>query len=107
MNTQFRIICATRASADDFRTKSALGRSLELYPFPFIHVSLCPANTLGLPLIYNAAVRRLADASTVFVFVHDDVHLLDFFWPDRLLQDAVTSVIDRTKEAVASVRSAS
>ena len=27
--------------------------------------------------------------------------------PDRLLQDAVSSVIDRTKEAVASVRSAS
>jgi GT2 family glycosyltransferase len=86
MQTQFRIICATRASAEDFRAKSALGRSLELYPFPFVQVSLCPANTLGLPLIYNSAVRRFADDSTVFVFVHDDVHLLDFFWPDRLLQ---------------------
>jgi GT2 family glycosyltransferase len=86
VQTQFRIICATRASAAEFRASSALGRSLALYPFPFLQVSLCPENTLGLPLIYNAAVRRFAADESVFVFVHDDVHLLDFFWPDRILQ---------------------
>ena len=86
MNTKFRIVCATRASAEDFRTKSALGRSLKLYPFPFIHVHLCPENTAGLPLVYNSAIRRFADEPSILVFVHDDVHLLDFFWPDRILQ---------------------
>ena len=86
MNTQFRLICATRASAEDFRTHSALGRSLEKYPLPFLSVSLCPENRSGLPLVYNAAIQRFSHEQSVLIFVHDDVHLLDFFWPDRLLQ---------------------
>lgn len=86
MGTQFRIICATRASAEEFRTKSALGRSLEQYPFPFMDVALCPNNRHGLPQVYNGAIRRFAAEPAVLVFVHDDVHLLDFFWPDRILQ---------------------
>jgi GT2 family glycosyltransferase len=86
LDTRFRIICATRASPEEFRTKTALGRSLRLYPLPFVEVSLCADNRAGLPLVYNAAVRRFAGDSSVLVFVHDDVHLLDYFWPDRLLQ---------------------
>jgi GT2 family glycosyltransferase len=83
---KFRIVCATRESADSFGTATALGRSLALYPFPFVELRLFPRNSAGLPAIYNAAINEPTSEPTIVVFVHDDVHLTDIYWPDRLKQ---------------------
>jgi hypothetical protein len=47
---------------------------------------LFPENTQGLPAVYNMALREAAVNPAILVFVHDDVHLLDFYWPTRITQ---------------------
>ena len=81
---KIRMVCATRVEAASFATQTALGRSLALYPFPFVELRLFASNSAGLPFCYNTAIREAASDPCTLVFVHDDVHLLDFFWPDRL-----------------------
>lgn len=83
---KFRIVCATRESADSFATATALGRSLALYPFPFVELRLFPCNAAGLPTLYNSALKERTAQPTIVVFVHDDVHLTDIYWPDRIMQ---------------------
>ncbi len=83
---RFCIICATRHSERDFFAKTALGRSLALYPFPFVKLRLFSDNSRGLAAVYNAALREESNAASFVMFVHDDVHLLDIYWPDRVAQ---------------------
>jgi hypothetical protein len=80
-----RVVCATRGSAQEFATRTALGRSLALYG-PMFELRLFPGNSSGLPTLYNAAIRDSAADPAVLVFLHDDVHLLDFYWPTRIIQ---------------------
>jgi len=81
-----RIICATRRSAADFHRETALGRSLAAAfdALPFLDLVVIPDNRQGLPAVYNAAIRAAAAKPAVLLFVHDDVHLVDYYWPDRL-----------------------
>lgn len=80
-----RFVCATRASAEDFATKTALGKSLALYHFyPFVELKLAANNSKGLPELYNQAIDEARDDPAVLVFIHDDVHLSDFYWADQL-----------------------
>jgi hypothetical protein len=85
MSTKVRVVCATRGSAGDFSSRTALGRSLALYG-PLCELRLFPGNSLGLPAVYNTAIRESAADPAVLVFLHDDVHLLDFYWPTRIIQ---------------------
>ncbi len=80
-----RFVCATRASAEEFHTQTALGKSLALYDFyPFVELKLAANNRLGLPVLYNQAIEEARDDPAVLVFIHDDVHLNDFYWADQL-----------------------
>lgn len=80
-----RIVCATRATEAAFYQEVALGRWLTHYrELPFLEVVLFPENKRGLPALYNQVIRESAAAPAVLVFVHDDVHLIDYYWPDRL-----------------------
>ena len=83
MDFKVRVVCATRETAEGFAARSALGRSLGLYASLF-ELRLFPGNSAGLPLAYNTAIRESAADPAILVFVHDDVHLLDFYWPTRL-----------------------
>jgi hypothetical protein len=83
MNSKVRIVCATRESAARFATHTALGRSLRLYS-PLYELRLFPENSCGLPIVYNTAIREAALDPAILVFIHDDVHLLDFYWPTRI-----------------------
>jgi GT2 family glycosyltransferase len=82
-----RIVCATRGGADAFYRDTPLGKSLSAAYLDqsFLEVVLYPDNTTGLPALYNRAIREAAARPAVLVFVHDDVHLIDYYWPDRLL----------------------
>jgi Glycosyltransferase like family len=83
MDPKIRIVCATRQTSDRFGTHTALGRSLRLYSSLY-ELRLFPQNSRGLPLVYNTAIREAAIDPAILVFIHDDVHLLDFYWPTRI-----------------------
>ncbi|HMK85716.1 MAG TPA: glycosyltransferase [Steroidobacteraceae bacterium] len=85
MSVKVRVVCATRETARGFATRTALGRSLALYG-PLCELRLFPNNGSGLPAVYNTAIRESSTDPAVLVFVHDDVHLLDFYWPTRIIQ---------------------
>ena len=82
---KFRFVCATRGSYDDFFQQSPLGRSLSIYRAPFAEVVLFDTNTDGLPKVYNEAIRDAGDDPAILIFIHDDVHLCDFFWHIHVL----------------------
>ncbi len=77
---KFRFVCATRESYDDFFTRTPLGRSLAIYQAPFAEAAVFDRNSDGLPKLYNEAIRDSVNDPAILVFVHDDVHLCDFFW---------------------------
>lgn len=80
---KIRLVCATRVSASDFWTKTLLGRSLSFFRdcSHEFELRLFPENKLGLPVLYNLALDEVRNEPQILVFVHDDVHFLDFFWP--------------------------
>jgi GT2 family glycosyltransferase len=80
-----KVVVATRASEKDFYEKTATGRSLRLCKFPFLSVRLFPENTQGLSTVYNVAIQESVDDPCALIFIHDDVHVLDYFWVDRIL----------------------
>jgi GT2 family glycosyltransferase len=85
MTEKFRFVCATRLGYDDFFAKSPLGRSLSIYRAPFAEIVLFDTNTQGLPALYNEALRDAKSDPAILIFIHDDVHLCDFFWHIHLL----------------------
>ncbi|WP_286919641.1 class I SAM-dependent methyltransferase [Pseudomonas sp. UBA6753] len=80
-----RIICGTRESREDFPTKTALGRSLQIHQASNpVELVLHAENKEGLSTLYNRAIEEAKEAPAILVFVHDDVHLCDYWWGDRL-----------------------
>jgi len=81
-----RIVCGTRLSEQAFHDQSALGRCLKVAygDLPSIELVLFPGGNPGLPAVYNRAIRDAARSPAILLFIHDDVHLLDLFWLDRL-----------------------
>lgn len=73
-------------SADRFHSQTALGRSLAVYPFPFVNLHLFANNSTALPTVYNSVLNELRQEPGVVIFIHDDVHLMDIYWPDRVAQ---------------------
>lgn len=86
MTVKIRVVCASRASSEQFAVKTALGRSLALYNWPFVELRLFPNNSVGLPRVYNTVLRESIEDPAILVFIHDDIHLLDFFWPERIVE---------------------
>lgn len=85
MPPKIRFVVATRKSRQDFFSRTATGVSLSLYKFPFVDLHLQDQNRLGLPVIYNRAIDASRTDPAILVFIHDDVHLCDFYWPDQIL----------------------
>jgi hypothetical protein len=83
---RIRVICATRADREGFFSSTALGKSLTLHRPPGVEVRLFPRNEQGLAAVYNTAIAESAREPAALLFIHDDVHLCDFHWPERLLE---------------------
>jgi hypothetical protein len=81
---RYRFVCATRESREDFYQRCALGRTLSLYRAPFVEITLFERNRSGLPALYNRAIRESAGNPAILIFIHDDVHICDFFWPVQI-----------------------
>ena len=85
-----RIVCGTRVSEQEFSTKTALGRSLVIHQAANpVEIRLFAENKQGLSTIYNRAIDEARDNPAILVFVHDDVHVCDFLWSERLREGVV------------------
>ncbi|WCM52916.1 class I SAM-dependent methyltransferase [Pseudomonas sp. WJP1] len=86
-----RIVCGTRVSEQEFSTKTALGRSLLIHQAANpVEIRLFAENKQGLSTIYNRAIDEARENPAILVFVHDDVHLCDFLWGERIREAVVT-----------------
>ncbi len=86
---KIKVIIGTRYSEKDFYDKSATGRSLKLFTPSFVEINLFPQNSRGLSEIYNKVIYIPDHDETIMVFIHDDVHILDYFWFYRV-QEALS-----------------
>jgi len=86
-----RVVCGTRTSQQDFASKTALGRSLVIHQEANpVDVLLFAENGQGLSTIYNLAIEHAREKPAILVFVHDDVHLCDFHWGERISEAVQT-----------------
>lgn len=79
-----RIVVATREDTEGFFGRCATGRSLALRDWPDVEVRLYPRNGAGLPDVYNQEIERARTSPAILVFVHDDVHICDFWWRTQI-----------------------
>ena len=83
---KIRFVVATRETKDDFFSKTATGRTLNLYKkWPFVELDLYDSNRIGLPVLYNRSIETAKDNPAILIFAHDDIHLTDFFWADQVV----------------------
>jgi hypothetical protein len=80
------LVVATRATVDEFWTDTATGRSVAFNRPTGLSVHLFANNKLGLPAVYNQAIRACIGKPAILVFAHDDLHFLDFFWCHRIAE---------------------
>jgi len=80
-----RVVVASQTNQADFFERTATGRSLNLYRFPFIDVRLFLENRAGLPKLYTSVIEESVDDPCMLIFMHDDVHIIDYYWVDQLL----------------------
>lgn len=81
MTFKIRLVVGTRESREGFTANTATGRSLGLYKYPFVELLLFAQNSKGLSIIYNEAIEESRSDPAILVFLHDDLHICDFFWP--------------------------
>jgi hypothetical protein len=82
-----RLVCATRCKDTDFFAETILGRSLNFfrqYAAQF-ELRLFGENGRGLSSVYNQAIEETRSSPRVLVFIHDDIHFFDLFWPNSIL----------------------
>ena len=82
---KIRFVIGTRKSKNDFFLKTATGKSISLYPLPHVELRLFSNNDDGLSTIYNIAIEESRNDPAILIFMHDDIHLLDYFWADRIV----------------------
>jgi len=78
-------VVASRFTEADFESKSALAKSLAAYESVKIEIALYAENEAGLPVVYNHAIANASQEDDIFVFCHDDIYILDFYWIDQLI----------------------
>lgn len=81
-----RLVCATRAPANEFMELASLGKSLTAHNalFDDFELQLFAENKKGLPIIYNEAIEYAKRDPAILVFIHDDLHLRDYFWIENI-----------------------
>ena len=99
--TKVKFVVASRVREAEFYEKTATGRSLRLYNFPFVDVHLFPENAEGLPKLYNSVIERSTNDPCVLIFAHDDLHIVDYYWADQtirgLAQFQILGIVGNTR----------
>jgi len=83
---KIRVVTATRLSKDQFGEKSLLAKSLRSYLPNNVELIAYVDNKTGLSEIYNLEIEKSKNDPCILMFVHDDVMLVDYFWPTRIIE---------------------
>jgi GT2 family glycosyltransferase len=86
---KIRLVCATRLAAEQFERDCALGRSIATFRDQYgtwFETRLFPENSSGLSTVYNIAIEEARDNPALLAFIHDDVWLMDLYWPQHLVE---------------------
>ena len=83
---KIRLVIATRVSEKDFFEKTATGRSISIRKPEFVEIRLFTNNKIGLPMLYNKAIYESIKNPAILIFLHDDIHILDYYWFNRILE---------------------
>ncbi len=87
MDQKICVVTATREKTiEDFKTNTLLGKSLNIKTYFDIELICFTDNSNGLSKCYNEAIRQSENTEKILVFVHDDVALLDYYWPLRVIE---------------------
>lgn len=81
---KIRLISATRLNNDDFKSQSLLAKSLSSHCPINVEPIIYTNNYASLAYSYNKEIEKSVNDPCILVFVHDDVMLLDYFWPIRV-----------------------
>jgi hypothetical protein len=79
---KIRFVVATRETKDDFFSKTATGKSIPIRNIENVELKLFTSNQDGLAKIYNQAIEESINDPAILIFMHDDIHLLDYFWAE-------------------------
>lgn len=83
---KIRMVSATRGSLEEFE-HTMLGKTLTYHSQLFdFELFVQDHNTAPLADLYNTVIELSANDPAILLFVHDDVMITDFFWPQRLDQ---------------------
>ena len=85
MVNKIRLVVASRETESDFFKKTATGRSFSIYNYPFLEIRLFPNNSIGLSTQYNIAIFESISDPAILIFIHDDIHMLDYYWVSQVL----------------------
>lgn len=83
---KIRFVIGTRKSQNDFFIKTATGKSIPLVSLPFVELRLFPGGNIGLPAVYNIALEESINDPATLIFMHDDIHLLDYFYAEKIFE---------------------
>ena len=87
MDQKICVVTTTREKTiEDFKTNTLLGKSLDIKTYFDVEVICFTDNSHGLSKCYNEAISKLKNTDKILVFVHDDVALLDYYWPLRVVE---------------------
>ncbi|MBF0359169.1 MAG: hypothetical protein HQL70_11235 [Magnetococcales bacterium] len=83
---KIRLVVATQKSREDFFKSTATGRSIILYYplIPNVEIRLFEENKKGLPEVYNIAIAESVNSPAILIFLHDDMHILDYYWQNQV-----------------------
>lgn len=81
---KYRFVCATRLDRERFLSEALLGKSRVFYELEIAELRLFERNHRPLPEVYNEAIEEAKEDPAILVFIHDDVCLLDYYWPEHL-----------------------
>jgi GT2 family glycosyltransferase len=83
---KFIFVVPSKLPEADFFEKSALAKSLKPYLSSNIELAYYPNGNPSLPMVFNHGIQRIkSDDDDIFIFCHDDIYILDFYWMDQVV----------------------
>lgn len=79
------VVPATRVNKPTFLEQRPIGNTLPIYGQYGIRPRLCYESSRGLTKCCNELIDDTTDVDETLLFVHDDIHLIDFYWIRRAL----------------------
>ncbi|MDD2810529.1 glycosyltransferase [Rhodoferax sp.] len=83
---KIKFIVPSKLPQDVFFEQSALAKSLKPYLSNNVELYYYPNGNPSLPMVFNHGIENLISSDDdVYIFCHDDIYILDFYWMDQIV----------------------